>query len=69
MANAMAPAEPVNQHHGPVVLVIEDDQTVGSTICYNLRRELYRPLAARDGEAGLRDFQTSVDIIDLGADD
>jgi DNA-binding response OmpR family regulator len=65
MANAMAPAEPVNQHHGPVVLVIEDDQTLSSTICYNLRREHYRPLAARDGEAGLREFQTSVDAIDL----
>lgn len=61
----MAPAEPVNQQPAPVVLVIEDDQTLNSTICYNLRREHYRPLAAMDGEAGLREFQNGAGTIDL----
>ena len=39
------------------VLVIEDDPTLNSTLCYNLRREGYLPVSATDGEAGLDEFR------------
>ena len=41
----------------PLILVIEDDPSLNSTLCYNLRREGYATLSAVDGEAGLRTFR------------
>jgi two-component system response regulator RegX3 len=41
----------------PIVLVVEDDPTLNSALCYNLRREGYDPTAAVDGEEGLREFR------------
>ena len=40
------------------VLVVEDDPSLNSTICYNLRREQYEPISASDGEAALAAFRT-----------
>lgn len=50
------------------VLVVEDDQTLLSTLSYNLRREGFRVLTAADGEAGLALAQregSKVDVIVL----
>ncbi len=50
---------PPDLHHldgggsAATVLVVEDDQTLLSTLSYNLRREGFRVLTATDGEAGL----------------
>jgi DNA-binding response OmpR family regulator len=49
----------------PTILVIEDDPTLNSTLCYNLRREGFRPLAASDGEAGFTAFRENRSEIEL----
>ena len=46
-----------------VVLVIEDDPALNSTLCYNLRRDGYLPLSAADGEEGLKLFLSRSDDI------
>ena len=47
------------------VLVVEDDPTLNSTLCYNLRRDGYLPIAATDGEAGLARFKEHSEDIRL----
>ncbi len=49
----------------PVILVIEDDPTLNSTLCYNLRREGFFPLSATDGEAGFNTFREHSASIEL----
>src|SRR5215207_4418523 len=54
----------------PAVLVVEDDPTLNSALCYNLRREGYAQTAALDGEQGLQEFRknpagTQLVVLDL----
>lgn len=49
----------------PIVLVIEDDPTLRSTLGYNLRREGFASIGASDGEAGLGLFVEHQDQIGL----
>jgi DNA-binding response OmpR family regulator len=65
MTTLSAPSEPQSAAERPVVLVIEDDPTLNSTLSYNLRREGYVPVSALDGEAGLLEFRKNVSAIQL----
>jgi two-component system, OmpR family, response regulator len=50
------------------ILIIEDDNTLSSVLKYNLEKEGYRPLTAKDGLAGLesaRRDKPSLIILDL----
>ncbi len=50
---------------GATVLVVEDDQTLLSTLSYNLRREGFRVLTATDGSAGLAAAEREGNKVDV----
>jgi two-component system phosphate regulon response regulator PhoB len=48
------------------ILVVEDDPSLNSTLCYNLRRAGYAPAAVSDGEAALvrlREVGPKIDLV------
>src|SRR5687767_11386001 len=47
------------------ILVVEDDPSLSSTLCYNLRRDGHLPIAAKDGEAALIHLKSNRQQIDL----
>ena len=56
-------SEPSSQES--VILVVEDDPTLNSTLCYNLRREGFQPLSATDGEIGFNLFRENRSRVEL----
>ncbi len=53
-------------NHPAKILIVEDDPTLVETITYNLKREGYQVLSARDGRQGLHSAQTqSPDLLIL----
>jgi len=47
------------------ILVVEDDPSLSSTLCYNLRREGYSPIAAADGKTAFDYLKANRDQVDL----
>src|SRR5689334_18357116 len=56
---------PLQPAAAATVLVVEDDPALNSTLVYNLRREGYRTLAARDGAGALALARREGDALDL----
>ncbi len=49
----------------PTILVVEDDASLSSSLCYSLRRAGYDPIAATDGESALGHLKAKRRRIDL----
>ena len=49
----------------PSILVVEDDASLSSSLCYSLRRAGYNPIAATNGEAALALLKANSHRIDL----
>jgi DNA-binding response OmpR family regulator len=49
----------------PMVLLVEDDPSLRSTLSFNLNREGYRVLLAADGDRGLAIALDEIELLDL----
>ena len=63
--NSVAPAGPDSANTTGNILVVEDDPSLNSALCYNLRRAGNIAIAAHDGEAALQTFKEQRRDIDL----
>ena len=63
--NRVAPAAPDTALETGNILVVEDDPSLCSALCYNLRRAGHIAIAAHDGEAALQTFTEQRREIDL----
>ena len=63
--NSAAPAGIDTSLETGIILVVEDDPSLCSALCYNLRRAGHTAIAAHDGESALRTFTEQRREIDL----
>jgi two-component system, OmpR family, phosphate regulon response regulator PhoB len=63
--NSVAPAGTDTSLETGNILVVEDDPSLCSALCYNLRRAGHTAIAAHDGEAALQTFNEQRREIDL----